>query len=63
MDAEKRQAVLLAARHEYSAYSVTHLRSERERKRLLDDFDVCGYTLTEGEVVALFDILIKERLK
>lgn len=63
MDAEKRQLVLAAARHEFSDYSITHLESERERKILLDEYDVGGYVLSKGEILALFEMLIKERLE
>ena len=61
MNAEKRQVILSAARHEYSDYSAIHLRSEYNRKKMLGDFTVCGYVLTEGEMLAVFGVLEDER--
>ena len=61
MNADERQAVLSAARHEYSDYSAVHIRSEYNRRKMLGDFMVCGYVLTKGEMTALFRMLEDER--
>ncbi len=56
-----RATILAMARHEFSEHSVSALRSEYERRRVLKEFDIFGCIQTPGELLALFEMLIMER--
>lgn len=62
MNADTRQKIFAMARHEFSDHSVEWLKSEYKRKLLLKEFHIFGQTLTSGEMLVLFETLIRGKI-
>ena len=61
MTSEKRDVILAMARHEFSEDSIYQLKANYQQKLMLEDYSMYGYTLTKGELLALFETLIKDK--
>lgn len=61
MTPDERQNILAMARHEFSDYSVVRLKEEYKRKLLLGELNMFDYVLTKGELLVLFEVLIKDK--
>ncbi len=61
MDANERTKILAMARHEFSEDSIYQLKANYQQKLMLEDYNMYGYALTKGELLALFETLIKDK--
>lgn len=53
--------ILAMLRHEFSDKPASAVKAEYKRKKLLDENHIFGYSVSKGELLALFEMIIEEK--